>query len=134
MSRTDRARPTTIKKAKLSRLQKPNGMSLEEWQVELRRQFGREQQLRLKNLGDHPALSEFQVSNPASGNSYRVTVRGLAPGDNSCTCPDFATNSLGTCKHIEFTLARLMHRPDASRALKNHAWPPASEVHLQYGA
>jgi superfamily II DNA or RNA helicase len=134
MPRTDRARPTRIKKAKLSRLQKPAGMSLEEWQVELRRQFGREQKFRLKNLGEHPALSDFQVSNPASGSSYRVTIRGSAPGDNSCTCPDFATNTLGTCKHIEFTLAWLMRKPDAARALKNHAWPPASEVHLQYGA
>ena len=83
-------------------------MSLEEWQVELRRQFGREQNFRLRNLGDHPALSDFQVTNPATGNTYRVTVRGTGPADNSCTCPDFATNTLGTCKHIEFTLARLM--------------------------
>jgi superfamily II DNA or RNA helicase len=134
MPRTDRARPARIKKAKLSRLQKPAGMSLEEWQVELRRQFGREQKFRLRNLGDHPALSEFQVANPASGNSYRVTIRGQNPGDNSCTCPDFATNTLGTCKHVEFILARLMRKPDAARALKTHAWPPASEVHLQYGA
>ena len=135
MPRTDRARPTRTKKApKLSRLQKPAGMSLEEWQVELRRQFGRDQKFRLKNVGDHPALSDFQVSNPASGNTYRVTVRGPGAGDNSCTCPDFATNTLGTCKHIEFTLARLMRRPEAARALKAHAWPPANEVHLQYGA
>jgi superfamily II DNA or RNA helicase len=135
MPRTDRARTTPPKKAaKLSRLQKPAGMSLEEWQVELRRQFGREQKFRLKNLGDHPALSEFQVVNPASGNTYRVTIRGTGPGDNSCTCPDFATNTLGTCKHVEFTLARLMRKPDAARALRNGHWPPASEVHLQYGA
>ena len=135
MPRTDRAQPTQPKKSpKLSRLQKPAGMSLEEWQLELRRQFGREQQFRLKNLGDHPALSDFQVTNPDSGNSYRVTIRGDGPGDNSCSCPDFATNTLGSCKHIEFTLARLMRKADAARALKNHHWPPTSEVHLQYGA
>jgi hypothetical protein len=76
MPRTDRARsPHTKKAPKLSRLQKPADMSLE---VELRRQFGREQKFRLKNLGDHPALSDFQVSNPASGNAYRVTGRELA--------------------------------------------------------
>jgi superfamily II DNA or RNA helicase len=134
MPRTDRARRARAKKAKLSRLQKPAGMSLEEWQFELRRQFGREQKFRLRNLGDHPAVSDFQVTNPGSGSSYRVTIRGPRPGDNSCTCPDFATNTLGTCKHVEFTLARLMRKPDAARALKDHAWPPASEVHLQYGA
>ncbi len=31
----------------------------------------------------------------------------MQPGDNYCSCPDFATNTLGTCKHIEFTLASL---------------------------
>jgi superfamily II DNA or RNA helicase len=135
MPRTDRARlPEKKKTPKLSRLQKPADMSLEEWQVELRRQFGRAQKFRLKNLGDHPALSDFLVTNPESRNSYRVTVRGPGPADNSCTCPDFATNTLGTCKHIEFTLARLMRKPEAARAFKNHAWPPHSEVHLQYGA
>ncbi|HEX3149054.1 MAG TPA: DEAD/DEAH box helicase [Gemmataceae bacterium] len=135
MPRTDRPRARRIKKTpKLSRLQKPADMSLEEWQIELRRQFGRAQKFRLKNLGDHPALSEFQVTNPASRNSYRVTVRGTGPADNSCTCPDYATNTLGTCKHIEFTLAKLMRKPEAVRALKNHHWPPTSEIHLQYGA
>jgi superfamily II DNA or RNA helicase len=109
-------------------------MSLEEWQTELRRQFGREQKFRLRNLGDHPALSEFQVTNPQSRNSYRVTIRSLAVGENSCTCPDFATNTLGTCKHIEYTLAKLMRKSDAAKALKSNQWPPMSEVHLQYGA
>jgi hypothetical protein len=40
------------KPAKRSRLNKPDGVSLEDWQIELRRQFGREQDYRLKNLGD----------------------------------------------------------------------------------
>src|SRR5205823_2764489 len=94
-------------KAKLSRLVKPPEMSLEEWQIELRRQFGREVKYRLANIGDQPIFSEFQVTNPQSGRDYRVTIRGLQPGDNHCTCPDFMTNTLGTCKHIEFTLARV---------------------------
>ena len=95
------------KPAKLSRLHKPEGMSLEDWQIELRRQFGREQDFRLKNVGDHPVFSEFEVANPQSRNAYRVRIRGPRLGDNYCSCPDFATNTLGTCKHIEFTLAAL---------------------------
>src|SRR5207248_160061 len=88
-------------KPKLSRLQKPAGMSLEEWQIELRRQFGREQNYLLKNLGDEPLFSEFEVTNPQTRGAYRVQIRGARPGDNHCSCPDFATNTLGTCKHIE---------------------------------
>ena len=54
------------KQPKLSRLHKPEDMSLEDWQIELRRQFGREQNFRLENLGEHPVFSEFEVTNPQS--------------------------------------------------------------------
>ncbi len=122
------------KPPKLSRLNKPEGMSLEDWQVELRRQFGREQKYRLKNVGDHPLFSEFEVVNPENRNAYRVRIRGLRVGDNYCSCPDFATNTLGTCKHIEFTLATLERKRGAAQALRAGFRPPYSEVFLQYGA
>jgi superfamily II DNA or RNA helicase len=121
-------------KPKLSRLHKPPDLSLEEWQIQLRRQFGREQRFKLVNLGEHPVFSEFEVTNPQSGNSYRVQVRGRDPGDNTCSCPDFATNTLGTCKHIEFTLARLERRRDTRALLRAGFQPPYSEVYLQYGS
>ncbi len=121
-------------RGKLSRLRKPEGMSLEAWQTELRRQFGREQSFRLKNVGSHPVFSEFQVTNPQSQNTYRVVIRGGAAGDNFCACPDFATNTLGTCKHIEFTLARVERQPGARAMLKRGCPPPFSEVYLYYGA
>ncbi len=121
-------------KAKLSRTKKPDGMSLEDWQIELRRQFGREQPFRLANRGEHPVFSGFAVTNPQSGNTYTVTIRGRGLGDNACTCPDFTTNTLGTCKHIEFTLARLERKRDARRQLREGYQPPSSEVFLQYGS
>ena len=34
-----------------SRIRKPEDMSLEDWQIALRRQFGREQSFKLKNVG-----------------------------------------------------------------------------------
>jgi superfamily II DNA or RNA helicase len=125
---------TSRKPAKLSRLHKPEGMSLEDWQVELRRQFGRSQDFRLKNLGDHSVFSEFEVYNPRSRNAYRVHVRGPHVGDNFCSCPDFATNTLGTCKHVEYTLAALERKRGGAAALRGGFRPPYSEIHLQYGA
>src|SRR5262249_62120507 len=115
-------------------LQKPEGMALEDWQIELRRQFGREQNFTLKNLGEERIFSEFAVTNPQSKSSYRVHIRGPRPGDNFCSCPDFATNTLGTCKHIEFTLAVLERKRGGAAALRNGYQPPHSEVYLQYGA
>ena len=104
------------KPAKLSRLNKPAELSLEEWQMQLRRQFGREQQFGIKNLGDEPVFSEFRIANPQSKSVYRVIIRGRDAGDNYCSCGDFATNTLGTWrKHIEFTLATLETQAAAAR-------------------
>ena len=119
---------------KLSRTHKPEHLTLEEWQTALRRQFGREQKFKLQNVGDDPIFSEFLVTNPQSGSAYRVVVRGQRPGENFCTCPDFATNTLGTCKHIEFALAKLERRPGGKAALKKDFRPSYSEVVLKYGA
>jgi hypothetical protein len=109
-------------------------MSLEAWQTALRRQFGQEQRFRLKNTGGHPIFSEFEVTNPESRSTYRIAIRGSEPGNNFCSCPDFATNTLGTCKHIEFTLARLGRNRESRTALARGFAPPFSEVYLHYGA
>ncbi len=122
------------RRRKYSRLHKPAEMSLEDWQIELRRQFGREQDYKLINKGEHPLFSMFEVTNPKTQNTYSIHIRGARPGDNFCTCPDFATNTLGTCKHIEFTLARLETMTGAVEKLRQGYQPPYSEVFLQYGA
>jgi superfamily II DNA or RNA helicase len=132
--RRARAARKKRKPVKLSRLQKPEGMSLEDWQIQLRRQFGREQKFKLKNLGDQRVFSEFEVTNPQTQSAYRVHIRGTAPGDNHCSCPDFATNTLGTCKHIEFTLAALERKRGGAAELRAGFQPPYSEVYLHYGA
>lgn len=123
-----------IVQKKLSRLRKPEEMSLDEWQVALRRQFGREQNFRLKNVGQDPLFSEFEVTNPQTERTYRVAIRGSALGENYCSCPDFAVNTLGTCKHIEFTLAKLGRKRKAKLALAAGYQPMFSEIYLQYGA
>jgi predicted nucleic acid-binding Zn finger protein len=45
-----------------------------------------------------------------SGRTYRVAVRGPDPFENYCSCPDFAVNTLGTCKHIEGLLLQFRRR------------------------
>jgi len=119
---------------KVSRLQKPEGMSLEDWQTKLRKQFGRDQAFDLRNVGEGRAFSDFLVTNPDSNRTYRVSIRGALPGENACTCPDFATNTLGTCKHVEFVLAKLEKSKAARRELKEGYQPVSGEVVLRYGA
>jgi superfamily II DNA or RNA helicase len=120
--------------ARLSRLHKPEHLTLEAWQAALRKQFGLEQKFKLENVGGHAVFSDFQVTNPQSKQTYRVAIRGGGLGDNFCSCPDFATNTLGTCKHIEFTLAKLRRRAATKAALREGFRPDYSEVYLRYGA
>ena len=103
------------RKKKLSRLRKPEDMSLEAWQVALRREFGREQRFRLKNVGNEPIFSEFEVTNPETKRT--LSRRDPRPGgcENYCSCPDFTVNTLGTCKHVEFMLGRLAKQPGGKR-------------------
>jgi len=122
---------TQKKESKLSRTHAPADRSPVEWQRGLRRQFGREQAFGLENLTSEPFFSEFRVSNPASRSSYRVAIRGMGPGGNFCSCPDYATNELGTCKHIEFTLARLEKKRGAKAAFARGYQPAFSELYLR---
>jgi superfamily II DNA or RNA helicase len=121
----------TNKQVKLSRAHAPIDLSPMEWQRGLRRQFGREQSFLLENLGSDPFFSEFRVTNPASKSSYRVAIRGLGPGGNFCSCPDYATNELGTCKHLEFTLAQLEKKRGAKAAFARGYQPAFSELYLR---
>src|SRR6266700_5197261 len=119
------------KEPKLSRTQAPAELSPVDWQRGLRRQFGREQAFGLENLTGEPFFSEFRVSNPVSKSSYRVAIRGLGPGGNFCSCPDYATSELGTCKHLEFTLARLEKKRGAKTAFARGYQPAFSELYLR---
>lgn len=118
---------------KISRTHKPEDLSLEEWQRILRKQYGEQQKYKLDNTGNHPLFSEFKLTNSESGKVYKIAIRGDAPGDNYCSCPDYSINNLGTCKHIEFTLSRLMEKKGAKKALREGYTPPYSEVYLRYG-
>ena len=51
------------------------------------------------------------TSRPATGSRSAPSTRRA----NYCTCPDFATNQLGTCKHIEAVLHQLAQAHGTSR-------------------
>src|SRR5690242_2802463 len=105
---------------------------LREEQIDIRRRRAAEGQFRIQNLGRNRVFSDYQVTNPATGGQYTVSVRGFEVGDNACTCPDFRTNTLGTCKHVEAVLAALSQEAPATiRQRKAAVTQP--EVYLSYG-
>lgn len=118
---------------RLSPRRRPDDMAPADWQRALRRQFGAEQAFTLQALGSAPLFGDYHVGNPGSQSSYRVAIRGLAAGDNFCACADYATNGLGTCKHIEFALHKLQGKRGAKAAFRQGYQPEFSEIWLHYG-
>jgi superfamily II DNA or RNA helicase len=68
----------------------------------------------------------------ASGRKYRVAMRGPSLFENYCSCPDFAVNTLGTCKHIEGLLIHLRER--FGRSFRRQAYRRRrASLSLHYG-
>lgn len=68
----------------------------------------------------------------SSGRTYRLALRGPGLFENYCSCPDFAVNTLGTCKHIEAMLLSVRKRHH--KALESAKYKRTrSSISLQYG-
>lgn len=117
---------------KVSYHKKPVGISTEKYQTLLRKQFAETQSFTIKNIGDHPVYSDFKVHNPLTKNSYKVAIRSLVPGQNYCSCMDFKTNLLGTCKHIE-SVFNILKKSDLNRKLLSRPLAQSyTSVYLHY--
>src|SRR5216683_8338842 len=115
-------KPTGKRKAKavLERPALPPGwLTSDDDEVALRRWRGRTEILSVKALEpDHPYFGTFRAQS-ASGGSYEVEIRSLNGLANSCSCIDYRVNGLGTCKHIEGTIAAMARgRAKSFRAAK----------------
>src|SRR5216117_3278545 len=99
--------------------------------IEERRERARTERMIVKSAEPEQPWTDYAVSNTISGKTYRVAVRGREPGDSYCSCPDFRTNTLGTCKHILHVLAKLKRR-FTETALKRPYHRRTIGVHVQY--
>ena len=75
--------------------------------------------------------TDYLVTNRLSGKTYRVALRGSEPGDSYCSCPDFRTNTLGTCKHVLNVLTKVKRR-FTPRQLGRAFRPQCLALHLRY--
>ena len=57
------------------------------------------EKMTLRSLDPDRPWTDYTITSQQSGKTYRVSLRGVEPGQSYCTCPDFRTNHLGTCKH-----------------------------------
>jgi hypothetical protein len=106
-------------KAVLERPASPGWHTSDTHEITLRRWRGRTEILSVKALEpDHPYFGTFRTQS-ASGGSYEVEIRSLNALINSCGCIDCRVNGLGTCKHIEGTIAAMARgRAKSFRAAK----------------
>ena len=101
-------------------------------QIERRRQRALEEITKVVNQGDHPVFSTFAVTSQ-SGQTYRVEVRSLDELHNSCTCADYKSNLIGTCKHIEGVLLFLREKHGERLAELARQRPAGVQIYLHYG-
>ncbi|MEX2336533.1 MAG: DEAD/DEAH box helicase [Fulvivirga sp.] len=113
---------------------KPEKMNMEKWQRALRKQFAANNPFGIENIGSHEVFSDYHVYNPATENSYKVALRSADNSLNFCSCLDFKTNGLGTCKHIEAVLLKINKKATTAKALKKGYTPSYSSLYLKYGA
>lgn len=113
---------------KLSNVVKPESMTAEEWQKELRRQFVEREPLSITPDADEAAYGVFDVRNPKTKNCYKVVYRGVDSKWNYCSCMDFKTNRLGTCKHVE-AVRKWLESHHKNAAVVN---PPYSSLYVSY--
>lgn len=100
-------------------------------QIERRRRRGTEEITRIVNKGAHPVYSQFEVVS-TSGRPYSVQIHSLTELINTCTCPDYYTNTIGTCKHIEGVLAHLQEKYAKQWKKFIDQAPPTRQIYLHH--
>ena len=119
---------TDNKNHKISWLVKPQNLSLVQWQRALRRQVAQEEQMDCREVDAENLPGEYEVTNSWKTQTYKVVFRGEDCAWNYCSCMDFKTSHLGTCKHIEKVKQWVFQN-----GLPVHTeLPPYSSVYLSY--
>ncbi len=99
--------------------------------IEQRAERARTEKMKLRSTNPQQPWTDYTLTNPESGKTYRVALRGEQPGESYCSCPDFKTNTLGVCKHILHALAKVRRRfPVAKR--RRPFKRKSIEVYLDY--
>ncbi|MCD8387031.1 MAG: DEAD/DEAH box helicase [Bacteroidales bacterium] len=132
---------------KVSHLVKPIDMTLEQWQVALRRQAAEKETFEIAQPRDRENPGYFTIKKAifkkisikddrkglkpkflGYGPTYKVVYRGDNSQWNYCSCMDFCTTGLGTCKHIEAVKLWL----DFNKKRPSRALPSASSMYIDY--
>lgn len=101
-------------------------------EVAAREKRAKEERMIIRALDPKSPWTDYQVSNRASGKTYRVALRGHNPGESYCSCPDYRKNTFGVCKHTIHVLDKVK-RKFTARQLRVPFVLEGIIVYLHYG-
>ena len=107
---------------------KPEGLDLKTWQQLLRKQAAQESDFMISSVDEENAPGEYHVTNPLKHETYKVVYRGAKSPWNYCSCMDFKTSQLGTCKHLEAVKMWVGHKGH----YVHREIPPYTSVYIDY--
>lgn len=113
---------------KVSYHYKPDNLTLEEWQITLRRQAAEKENFQISEINRKECPGYYKVVNPVFKSEYRIVYRGAESPWNYCSCMDFKTNQLDTCKHLE--AVKIWTREKRRKICRE--MPPYTSVYLSY--
>ncbi|MGH8156027.1 MAG: DEAD/DEAH box helicase, partial [Rhodanobacteraceae bacterium] len=99
-------------------------------EIERRRRRAAVEEARVRAEHGRAMYGVYVVAFASSGRGHRVEFRSLDRPINSCDCPDYEINGLGTCKHIEAVARHLEHRPAPAKRTATEIFLDRSD---QYG-
>lgn len=126
--KTAKVEKPTGKAPYLSNTVCPPKMTLEQWQIQLRRQAALKENFAISEESDTDEHGCYRLISPRSHQIYKIVYRGEGSPWNYCSCMDFKSNQLSTCKHVEAVKLWLSAKgqvPDASL-------PSYTSVYLSY--
>lgn len=97
MAKQKATKQKTKASGRISNVTRPSRMSLKEWQIKLRIQAAEKEKFSITGNGN----GEFVVSNYSTSHKYEAVWKGFGHPLNRCSCMDFRTSRLMTCKHLE---------------------------------
>lgn len=118
--------------SRISHTRKPDHLTDFEWQLALRKQIAAEEKFTVTPAQKGSVYGDYDVKSQHSNLTYKVALRSEDNSLNFCSCPDFKTNQLGTCKHIESVLLKIKAKPAGRKALSVPYNPGYTSVYLNY--
>lgn len=75
----------------------------------------KKERMKIRSSDPKTPWTDYEITSAISGKTYRVALRSELRGESYCSCPDFKTNTLGTCKHLMKVLDKAKAFPPAVR-------------------